>query len=263
MDSVVVVVCFVLGLVFGSFANVVIARIPAKRSIASPPSACPACSAPIAARDNIPVVSWLLLRGRCRQCAAPISARYPLVELGTAVAFAAVGARFGLDWVLPAYLLFAWTLLVVAVIDAETRKIPNRLTYPLTPALAVLFVVAALLNGQPWSALRAVLGGLAAFAALLALALISPRGMGMGDVKLAAFIGLGLGYLGWSYVLLGVFGSFVLGGVVAMALLAVRLRGRKDLLPFGPYLAAAALLAVLVGEPLIDGYLAITGFAGG
>jgi len=263
MDSVVVVVCFVLGLAFGSFANVVIARVPAKRSIASPPSACPSCRAPIAVRDNIPIVSWLLLRGRCRRCAAPISLRYPLVELATAVTFAAVGARFGLDWVLPAYLLFAWMLLVIAVIDAETRKIPNRLTYPLTPALAVLFVAAALLNGQPGWALRALLGGLAAFGALLALALASPRGMGLGDVKLGASIGVALGYLGWSYVLLGVFGSFVLGGVVAMALLGVRLRGRKDLLPFGPYLAAAALLAVLAGEPLIDGYLAITGLNGG
>jgi leader peptidase (prepilin peptidase)/N-methyltransferase len=257
--GVVVLVCLLLGLVLGSFANVVVARVPAGESVVRPGSACPACRAPIAARDNVPVVSWLLLRGRCRACRARIPARYPLLELGTAGAFAAVGARVGADWALPAYLLFTWTLLVVAVIDARTRRIPNRLTYPLTPALLALFALAALLDGEPAAALRALLGGLAAFAALLALALVSPRGMGMGDVKLAGFVGVGLGYLGWGHLLLGVFGAFLLGGTIALVLLAARLRGRGDLLPFGPYLAAAALVAVLAGRPLIDGYRALTG----
>jgi leader peptidase (prepilin peptidase) / N-methyltransferase len=259
VDVPVVVACFVLGLVLGSFANVVIVRLPEGRSIVTPPSACPSCQTPIAPRDNIPVLSWLALRGRCRRCGQRIPPRYPLVELVTGVAFAAVGARVGLDWSLPAFLLYTWTLLVVAVIDARTRRIPNRLTYPLTPALAILFVLAGLLNGDPGAAVRAVLGGVVAFAALLGLALISPNGMGMGDVKLAAFIGVGLGYLGWAHVLLGVFGAFVLGGVVALALMAARLRGRKDLLPFGPYLAAGAILAVLVGRPLLDGYRALAG----
>lgn len=251
--------CFLLGLLLGSFANVVIARVPEGRSVVTPPSACPGCGARIAARDNVPVVSWLLLRGRCRSCGQQIPVRYPLVELATGIAFALVAARLGLVFALPAFLLYTWTLIVVAVIDARTRRIPNRLTYPLTPALVALFVVAALLEGEPSAALRAVGGGLVAFAALLVLALISPRGMGMGDVKLAAFIGVGLGYLGWAHVLLGVFGAFVLGGVVALALIAVRLRGRKDHLPFGPYLAAAALLAVLAGGTLIEGYRSLAG----
>ncbi len=261
MASVTVLACFGLGLLFGSFANVVIHRIPAGGSVVAPPSACPACGAGITPRDNVPLLSWVLLRGRCRSCATAISARYPLVELATGVVFALVGWRVGLDWALPGFLLFAWTLLVIAVIDAETRRIPNRLTYPLTPALLVLLMLAAVLNGEPLRGLQALLGGLAAFTALLALALMSPRGMGMGDVKLAAFIGVGLGYLGWGEVLLGVFGGFLLGGVVAMALLATRLRGRKDLLPFGPYLAVGALLAVVAGRPLIDGYLRLTGLA--
>lgn len=251
--------CFLLGLLLGSFANVVIARVPEGRSVVTPPSACPGCGARIAPRDNVPVVSWLLLRGRCRSCGQQIPVRYPLVELATGIAFALVAARLGLVFALPAFLLYTWTLIVVAVIDARTRRIPNRLTYPLTPALVALFVVAALLEGEPSAALRAVGGGLVAFAALLVLALISPRGMGMGDVKLAAFIGVGLGYLGWAHVLLGVFGAFVLGGVVALALIAVRLRGRKDHLPFGPYLAAAALLAVLAGGTLIEGYRSLAG----
>ncbi len=259
MDVLLIGACFLLGLLAGSFGNVVIARVPEGASVVRPRSACPACAAPIAPRDNVPVLSWLLLRGRCRACGARIAARYPLVELGTAAVFAAVAARVGLDWALPGFLLFAWTLLVVAVIDVRTRRIPNRLTYPLTPALAVLLGVAALLQGDPDVALRAVLGGAAAFGALYLLALINPAGMGYGDVKLAAFIGVGLGYLGWAHVVLGVFGAFFLGGTVAIVLLVTRLRGRKDMLPFGPYLSAAALLAVLVGTPVIDAYRRMAG----
>jgi leader peptidase (prepilin peptidase)/N-methyltransferase len=259
MDLAVGLACALLGLLVGSFANVVIHRIPAGGSVLRPPSACPACQTPIRPRDNVPVLSWMLLRGRCRACSARISPRYPLVELAMAAVFGVVGASVGLQPALPGFLLYAWTLVVVAVIDAQTRKIPNRLTYPLTPALAVLLVGAALVEGDPGLALRTVLGGVAAFAALFVLALISPRGMGMGDVKLAAFIGIGLGYLSWGHVLLGVFGAFLLGGVVAIGLLAVRLRGRSDQLPFGPYLAVAALVAVVAGGPLIDGYRALTG----
>lgn len=246
---------FVFGLLFGSFGNVVIHRIPAGESIVSPPSACPGCAMPIAPRDNIPVVSWLLLRGRCRRCSEAISARYPLVELITGIVFAVIAWRVGLDWVLPAFLLFGWLLLVVAVIDAQTRRIPNALTYPLTPTLLVLLVAAALLNGVPGVALRVVLAGLAGFAFLLMLALISPRGMGMGDVKLAASIGLCLGYLGWAHLVLGLFLSFLFGGVVGIALMTLRLRDRKDLIPFGPYLALGAFVALVAGNPLIDAYV--------
>jgi leader peptidase (prepilin peptidase)/N-methyltransferase len=171
----------------------------------------------------------------------------PLFALAMAVVFAAIGDRIGADWALPGFLLFGWTLLVVAVIDARSRRIPNRLTYPLTPALLGLLAVAGLLNGDPGSAARALLGGLAAFATLLVLALINPRGMGMGDVKLAAFVGVGLGYLGWATLVAGVFAAFVLGGVVALGLIVTRLRGRKDLIPFGPYLAGGAVLALLLG----------------
>ncbi len=257
----VVAACFVGGLVFGSFANVAIHRIPRGESVVSPPSTCPSCAERIGPGDNLPLLSWLWLRGRCRRCGAPISSRYPAVELGTGALFAAVGARVGLDWALPGFLLFAWMLLVVAVIDVRTRRIPNRLTYPLIPALAALMVAAALLNGQPGWALRALLGGLAAFAALLMIALISPRGMGMGDVKLAGFVGVGLGYLGWGHVVLGVFAGFLLGGVVAILLLALRLRSRKDLIPFGPYLAAGAVAALLVGGPVIEAYQRSAGLA--
>jgi leader peptidase (prepilin peptidase) / N-methyltransferase len=248
---------FLVGLVFGSFANVVIHRVPAGESLVRPPSRCPACGAAVQPRDNIPVVSWLLLRGRCRSCGARISPLYPAVELACGALFAAVGWGFGLAQALPAVLVLAWTRRGLAVIAAPPRKIPNRLTYPLTPVLAVLLVGAALASGEPWVAVRVLLGGAGAFAFLLLLAIISPRGMGMGDVKLAAFIGLGLGYLSAGHVILGVFGGFLLGGTVALVLLVTRLRGRKDPIPFGPYLAAAGVIVVLAGDPVIEGYLGL------
>jgi leader peptidase (prepilin peptidase) / N-methyltransferase len=250
---------FFLGLVFGSFANVVIHRVPEGASFVRPPSSCPQCGAPIRPADNIPVVSWLVLRGRCRDCGAAIPARYPAVEVATGLAFAAVGWRIGLDPALGAFLLFAWTLVVLSVIDARTRKIPNRLTYPLAPALTGLLVLAALVEGDVWLGARAVLGGLAAFGVLLVIALISPRGMGMGDVKLAGFIGLGLGYLGWPHVLLGIFVGFLAGAVIAVFLIVTKLRGRKDLIPFGPYLAAGGMAALLAGDELWVGYLRLSG----
>lgn len=254
MEAYLIAACGALGLLLGSFANVVIMRVPESGSVVSPPSACPGCRARISARDNVPVVSWLLLRGRCRHCQEAISVRYPLVEAAMAAVFAAVAWRVGLDWALPAFLLFAWMLVVVAVIDARTRRIPNRLTYPLTPALLVLFVLAGLLAGSPQTALRALLGGLAAFGALLALALISPRGMGMGDVKLGASIGIALGYVGWGHVVLGLATGFFLGGVIAVALIVLRVRGRRDHIPFGPYLAAGALATLLTGSEIIAAY---------
>jgi leader peptidase (prepilin peptidase)/N-methyltransferase len=257
---VVIVACALLGLLCGSFANVVIARVPDKRSVVRPTSACPHCDAPIAPRDNVPVVSWLLLRGRCRACDEPISTQYPLVEVACAVVFGAIVWRIGVSWALPAFLLFGWLLVVVTVIDLRTHRIPNRLTYPLTPALLALLVVAALLDGVPGAAMRAVLGGLVAFGVLLLLALINPRGMGMGDVKLAGFIGIGLGYLGWGHVALGLFAAFLGGGVIATLLLVLRLRSRKDHIPFGPWLALGALVALLAGRPIIDIYLRWSGW---
>lgn len=261
MDGVLIAGCAVLGLLVGSFANVVIYRLPAGESIVSPGSACPVCGHDIRWYDNVPVLSWLLLRGRCRDCGEPVSVRYPLVELATGLLFGLVAWRLGASWLLPGELLFVWTLVVLALIDAGTRRIPNRLTYPLAPALLVLLGGGALIAGVPGSALRAVLGGLAAGGVLLLMALIAPRGMGMGDVKLAALIGIGLGVLGWAEVVVGIMGGFVLGGVAGVALLATGMRGRKDMIPFGPYLAAGAVMSLLWGERLAQQYLSLWGLA--
>ena len=264
MVALVALTCALFGLLFGSFGNVVIHRVPQGESIVRPPSSCPGCGTQISPRDNIPVVSWLLLRGRCRHCGQPISVRYPVVELAGAILFGVVGAWIaGMAepdwWALPAYLLFAWMLLVVSVIDLQTKRIPNALTYPLTPALLVLLAIAALANSDPAALLRAVLAALGAFVFLLVLALVNPRGMGMGDVKLGGFLGLGLGYIGWGAVIVGLFGAFLLGAVVSIVLIATKLRGRKDLIPFGPYLAVGAFLAVFSGERIADAYLGTIG----
>lgn len=261
MDAVLIFGCALLGLLVGSFANVVIYRVPAGESVVSPGSACPVCGHDIRWYDNVPVVSWLVLRGRCRDCGEPFSVRYPLVELVMGVLFGLVAWRLGASWLLPGELLFVWTLVVLALIDAATRRIPNRLTYPLTPSLLVLLVGGALIAGSSEAAVRAVLGGVAAGGALLLLALISPRGMGMGDVKLAAFIGIGLGVLGWAEVVVGLLGGFLLGGVAGVALLATGVRTRKDMIPFGPYLAAGAVLSLLWGAQLADSYLSLWGLA--
>ena len=257
----VVGLCALLGLLVGSFANVAISRIPAGGSLSRPPSACPRCGASIRPYDNIPVVSWLLLRGRCRDCGEPISVVYPLMEVTMAVLFGLVGWRVGLSWSLPGLLLMTWTLVVVSMIDLETRKIPNRLMYPLIPALLVLMVAAAFGDGVPQRALVVIAAGVGAFVLLLLIALVQRGGMGFGDVKLAGFIGLGLGYLGVGHVLLALFLSFLAGGLIGVMLMAAGKRGRKDKIPFGPYLALGALISLLVGAPIITWYTSSMGLS--
>jgi len=250
----VVFCCALLGLAVGSFLNVVIARVPRRESIVTPPSHCPECHTPISPRDNIPVVSWLVLRGRCRACQAPIPVRYPLVEIGCAIAWGVIGYWFADSWALPAYLVLTAGLLALSVIDLEHRILPNRILGPLAVAGVVLLGAAALASGDLDAFVRALLGALAAFGALGALHLISPRGMGLGDVKLAFVLGLFLGWLGWGEVALGLFLGFLLGSVIGVGLIATGLRTRKDHVPFGPFLAAGTLIAVIWGPTLLAWY---------
>jgi leader peptidase (prepilin peptidase)/N-methyltransferase len=250
-----VAVSAVLGLMFGSFLNVVVWRVPRGESVVHPGSHCPQCDTPIAPADNIPVVSWVVLRGRCRHCRAPISARYPLVELANGALWVAMALRFGTSWALPAYLVLVSALLALSLIDLDTFLLPNRIVYPLAVALVVLFGLAALLEDAGSDYLRALLGGLAAYAFFLAVHLIAPRGMGFGDVKLSFSLGVALGWLSWGTVLLGLFLGFLLGAVVGVALIATKVRTRRDHVPFGPFLAAGTVLAILFGEPLLDLYL--------
>jgi leader peptidase (prepilin peptidase)/N-methyltransferase len=251
--------CAFLGLLVGSFLNVVIWRVPRKESVVTPASHCPGCDAPISPRDNIPVLSWVLLRGRCRHCQVHISARYPLIELACAALFGAIGARFAHSWALPAYLVFGAGLLAISVIDLEHYIIPNRIVYPLGFASVPLLALGAGLEGEWWWFARALIGAAGAFSALFVIHVASPRGMGFGDVRLSFLIGLYLGYLGALDVPVGLFLGFAYGAVIGVLLIATGLRTRKQHVPFGPFLAAGAMTMILVGGPILDWYRALGG----
>lgn len=243
-----------VGLAIGSFLNVVIYRVPAGLSLSHPPSRCPQCETPITPRDNIPVLSWLLLRGRCRACGAPISARYPLVELLTAVVFVLMTLSFGVTAVLPAYLYLAAIGVALAFIDLDTKRLPDKLTLPSYAVALVLLGVAAAVDGTWDALLRSVLGGLVLGLFYGVLWFVYPAGMGFGDVKFSGVLGMYLGWLSWATVALGGFLGFLLGGVVGVALLLTKRATRKTGIPFGPFMILGALLAILWGQPLIDWY---------
>jgi leader peptidase (prepilin peptidase)/N-methyltransferase len=225
---------------------VVVWRVPRGESIVSPSSHCPRCDAPIRARDNIPVVSWLLLRGGCRNCGEPISARYPLVEALTAVLFAAIVLARGVGWDLAWELPLAAMLVAVAAIDLDLRIIPNRI---LLPAAVFGLVTAAAIRTSELPALLA--WGAGAFAFFLAAALIHPQGMGMGDVKLAGVMGL---YLG-SSVAPALFLALLTGSLYGVGVIArYGAEGRKKGVPFGPFLAFGGLVGLIAGPDLVHLY---------
>jgi len=244
---------FLLGLAVGSFLNVVIYRVPRGESVVSPASRCPGCGTPIRAHHNVPVLGWLILRGRCASCRTSISARYPLVELGTGLLFAALTwrlDRLGRLPAVPAYLWFGAVGIALALIDLELRKLPNAIVLPSYPVIAVLLTGAAVWQHDWWPLARAGLGTLALFGFYLLLVLVAPAGMGWGDVKLAGLLGGVLAYLSWSALLIGGFSAFVLGAAVGVAAMALGRAGRKTALPFGPFMIAGALLAIFSAGPL-------------
>ncbi len=235
-----------LGAAVGSFLNVVIHRVPRGESIVSPPSRCPACRASVSPRDNVPVLSWLLLRGRCRRCGHSISPRYPLVEVLTGAVFVLVALVRGVDDGLVLELPFAAVLVAVAAIDLEHRVVPNVIVAP-----AAVFGVAAAAVVATGELAEMLAAGAGAFIAMLAIALAYPRGMGMGDVKLSGTMGL---YLGVS-VLPALLVGFLAGTLVGVAILARRgVAARKQALPFGPFLALGGLAGLLAGPELVDFY---------
>jgi leader peptidase (prepilin peptidase) / N-methyltransferase len=252
VDAVRVALFALVGLVVGSFLTVVTERVPRRESIVAPRSHCPSCGTTIRNRDNVPVLSYLALGGRCRECRTRISPVYPLVELATGGLFAGAAAAF--PRVFSAALVAALLGLLVAlsVIDARHKIIPNRIVYPSLVAFAVLVAVGAA-SGEGLSAVRAGIGFLAFGGGLLLVALISPRGMGMGDVKLAALIGLVLGSFGLSYVAVAAGAAILAGGLGAMAVLAAG--RRRTTIPFGPYLAVGAAVAAFAGPQLSAAYL--------
>jgi leader peptidase (prepilin peptidase)/N-methyltransferase len=245
-----------LGLVVGSFLNVVIHRVPEKQSVVRPRSRCPRCQTTLKPWDNVPVVSWLLLHGRCRNCHGAISIRYPLVEVATAALFVAAALRLGDDdpAVLPAFLVVFAALLAISAVDLERFIVPNRILSPALFMSAPLLVVAAVIDGDWSSLLGAALGGVLAWVLLFAIHMASPKGMGFGDVRLAGLIGMLLGWLSIGHVLLGLFLAFLTAAVVGVGLMLTGVRGRKDRVPFGPFLALGAIAAVFVGGPILSWY---------
>jgi len=245
-----------LGLVIGSFLNVVIWRVPRGESVVRPPSACPGCGHEIRARDNVPVLSWLLLRGRCRDCGTPISARYPAVEALTAVLFGLVAWHVE-PWAVPAFAYLAAIGVALALIDLDTHRLPNAIVLPSYPVLALLLTVASWGSGDWPALLRAVIGGVALWVAYFAMALAYPSGMGFGDVKLAGLLGAALAWLGWGAFAVGSFGAFLLGGVFSIGLVLAGRAGRKSGIPFGPWMILGAAVGIAVGEPLWGAYLGL------
>ena len=278
MASAVAAVIGTFGLLIGSFLNVVVYRVPARRSIVSPPSACPSCATPIRAADNIPVLSWLLLRGKCRECRTAISVRYPVVELGTGLAFAGVVIWFfttqlpSTPWSsLPlsiaavlavlAYLYLASISIALALIDIDTHTLPNRMVIPSYIVGAVLLGVSGLLAGNVSALLSTAIGAVTLFALYFVLAIAYPRGMGMGDVKLAGLLGLFLGFLGWQAIVVGAFAAFLLGGIYSLVLVVLRKASGKTAIPFGPWMLLGAWLGILWGNDIMRTYLSLFGIS--
>lgn len=242
------------GSIIGSFINVCIYRLPRGESIVFPPSRCPACKEKILPRDNIPVISYLLLWGGCRSCGARISPLYPLVEMICALLFAVYLARFGLSWILIPYLLLASAMVAVFFIDLEHQIIPDSITIP---GMAAGLAFSALLPHSLVEGLTGLFaGGLFFFlAAAASHVLLKKEGMGGGDIKMAAMMGA---FLGWKVLMVAIFISLMTGSAVAVILLATGKRGRKDAIPFGPFLALGTIAASLWGIEIFDWYLIST-----
>ena len=243
----------ILGLIIGSYLNVVIYRVPLGLSTVTPRSRCPGCGAPIRVRDNLPVLSYLLLRGRCRICGTRISSRYPAIEAATALLFVICCERFGFTLRTPAAMLFCCLMVVLAMIDLDHMILPDRITWP---GIAVGIAV------QPWAPLaggvvRGIAGALAGAGILLAVwgawyLLRHEEGMGLGDAKMLAMIGA---FLGWHGVLVTLFCGALAGSAVGLALMRWGSHDMRSKLPFGTFLALGGLIALFVGEPLLASYL--------
>ena len=242
-----------VGLAFGSFLTVVTHRIPRGESPVAPRSRCPSCGTQLRNIDNVPLLSWIVLRGRCRACGARISAVYPLTELVTGGLFAGAALEFDSIWAAAMIAPFLGLLVALSIIDIRHRIIPNRIVYPSLLAFGAYIVIVGLAGGG-LDVIRAAIGMLAYGGALLVVAIVSPRGMGMGDVKLAALVGLVLGSVGLRYVTVAAAAGILLGGMGAIVALIAG-ASRKKAIPFGPFLAAGALVAAFLAPQISSVYL--------
>ena len=259
----VVVLLVGIGLAVGSFLNVVIYRVPLGLSIVRPGSACPGCHTPIATRDNIPVLSWLLLKGRCRVCREPISARYPMVELLNMLSWLALAwwawHSDGLVWLLPLLLVLGSAGLALFFIDLEHHRLPDAIVLPLYPVTVGGLALAGAMSGR-WAIGSALIGGAIWVVVIGGLWLVTGgRGMGFGDVKLAPVLGVTLGWVGVSAAAVGLLMAFGIGAVVGLVLMATRRAGRRTALPFGPFLLIGAAIGLWAGQAIGSSYLTLVG----
>ena len=253
---------FLFGAAIGSFLNVCIYRIPEGRSVVTPASSCPSCGTPIKFYDNIPILSYIILRGRCRNCKAEFSPRYPMVELVNALLYVAVLNSFSSasPWTLLVYCLFVSTLIVIFFIDIDHQIIPNSITFPGMPLALILgstilpdpFLRENLLGFRDSAIGFIAGGGFFYLTAIIGKAIFKKDAMGMGDVKMMAMVG---GLMGWKAVILTTFMGSLLGSIIGVTLILMKGREWGSRIPFGPYLALGALASLLWGEEILTWYL--------
>lgn len=254
MIALVVVVAVAFGLALGSFANVVIYRVPRGLSVVNPPSACPSCGAFIKRRHNVPVFGWIALRGRCASCGGSISRRYPIIEASVGAGFGVISAVWGLTWTTVILLCAAWTAVVLSAIDLDVRRLPRAIVMPWAAVTAVLIAAAAVEHGDVWLLVRAAIGA-ASLGLLYAISFfVYPNGLGWGDVTVAPVLGGVLAYMGWGEMVVGGFAAFVWGmmGAVVPMIKARAIRGVS--VPFGPSMFLGAATGIAVGAPIAHWY---------
>ena len=253
MDTTLVIVaCIVMGLLVGSFLTVVVDRVPRGGSVVAPPSACGACGHRLTAPDLVPIVSWVVLRGKCRHCGHPIGWEPIIIEVATATIFTLFGLEFGADAVLPAFWILGAALVALVWIDLREFRLPREITYTAFAMGTIALTIAAFLNDEPERIWKALVGAGIALA-IMGLIYLGSRGqMGDGDVRLAPLLGLYLGYLNLGTVPIGLFLGFLIGAVVGVVAMAVGSAGRKTALPFGPFLALGTVLAIFIGPEIVD-----------
>ncbi|MFZ4812758.1 MAG: prepilin peptidase [Ilumatobacteraceae bacterium] len=250
--GVLVAVATLFGLLIGSFLTVVTDRVPRGESIVAPRSRCGACGTTLGPVDLVPVVSWVVLRGRCRRCRSSIGTESLVLELGTAALFAVITLEFQASWAAVAFCILGAGLLALSIIDLRTKRLPREITYMTLALGAPFLVLAALVEDEPRRILTMVAGALIALAFMGIVYTASRGGLGDGDVRLSPLLGAYLGWLGLGYVPVGLFLGFLFGAVVGVAAMAIGTAGRKTAIPFGPFLAAGTIVAVFIGDWVID-----------
>lgn len=248
----VVIVSALAGAIVGSFVTVVVDRVPRGISVIRPPSRCRGCDSELEAIELVPVLSWLATRGTCRHCGARIGTGTLMIELTTIGVFVLFGLTFGSDPVLVAYWNLGAALIALSCIDLSFHRLPREITYTAFALSSIVIVVAALIDDDAERIWYAAVGAGLAFAIMAPIFLLSRGGMGDGDVRLAPLIGLHLGYISVALVPIGLMFGFALGAVVGVTLIVLGRAGRKTALPFGPFLAAGCIIAVVVGEPIVE-----------